>query len=66
MVWGYAHRQVFSVLLLAMGAVWPVCYIDRAIVRANSGTVVAWTSSCITLAVFPLLPVEKGESIVIM
>jgi phosphatidylinositol glycan class N len=66
MVWGYARREVFSALLVAMGVLWPALLIDRSVVRGNFSLVAAWTASCLALAVFPMLPVEKGESIVIM
>lgn len=66
MVWGYSVRQVFAVLLLGMGIVWPVVGMDGAFLRREKKLVGAWGASCATLAVFPLLPVEKGESIATM
>lgn len=66
MVWGYSVRQVFAVLLLGMGVGWPVLGMKRAFVEREWKLVGSWTVSCVILAVFPLLPVEKGESIITM
>lgn len=66
MVWGYSVRQVFAALLLGMGIVWPTVVMESAFLRREKKLVGAWGTSCAILAVFPLLPVEKGESIAVM
>lgn len=66
MVWGYSVRQVFAVLLVGMGLVWPIVGTESAFLRREKKLVAAWSGACVVLAVFPLLPVEKGESIAVM
>lgn len=66
MVFGYSVRQVFAALLLGMGVAWPLLGMGRSFAEKHWKLVGAWTASCIVLAVFPLLPVEKGESIITM
>lgn len=66
MVWGYSVRQVFAALLLGMGIAWPIIGMENAFVRREKKLVGAWGASCAILAIFPLLPVEKGESIAVM
>lgn len=66
MVWGYARRELFAAVLVVMGLGWPAFGMDVAFVYAQGGLLAAWAASCLSLAIFPLLPVEKGESTAIM
>lgn len=63
MVYGYMQRAVFSAIIVGMGVVWPVMGMDAAFRAKNASLLAAWASVCLLLAVFPLLPVEKGESL---
>ncbi|ORY72728.1 Phosphatidylinositolglycan class N-domain-containing protein [Leucosporidium creatinivorum] len=66
MVWGYSLREVFAVLLVGMGIVWPTVGMESGFLRREKMLIGAWGTSCAVLAVFPLLPVEKGESIAVI
>lgn len=66
MVQGYMHREVFAAILLGMGFVWPILGMDGAFVRSQKTLVGGWATSCVLLAVFPMLPVEKGEHVGVM
>ncbi|KAK4058189.1 Glycosyl phosphatidyl inositol anchor synthesis [Microbotryomycetes sp. JL221] len=66
MVAGYSSRQLFSILLFGMGILWPYVGLSYTFKRRNRAIVVMWMTSCLLLAIFPMLPVEKGESIPII
>lgn len=66
MVFGYSVREVFAALLLGMGSAWPALGMKRKFVEREWKLVGAYAVACVVLAVFPLLPVEKGESIMTM
>ncbi|KAM0793098.1 hypothetical protein ACM66B_000579 [Microbotryomycetes sp. NB124-2] len=63
MVFGYTSRQLFAYLLVGMALVWPLFGMSPGFRRAHFPLIISWTVSCLLLAVFPMLPVEKGESI---
>ena len=52
LVLGYQHRQVFSLIFIALSAV---------LRQKDDENNTQWTLSCLTLSVFPLLPSEYGE-----
>lgn len=66
MVVGYSSRIVFTGILLGMGALWPMLGMGQSFRRENVSLLAGWTFSCVVLAVFPALPVEKGESLSVM
>lgn len=66
LVRGYQRREVFAGAVGLMGVLWPAFGMDSEFRRANSKLVGSWVLSCGVLGVFPLLPVEKGESLVVM
>ncbi len=66
LVRGYQRREVFAAALGLMGALWPAFGMGGEFQRANGRLVVGWILSCGVLGVFPMLPVEKGESLPVM
>ena len=63
LAYGYSDRRAFALIALGMGAVWPVSMLAPG-VRAARGTLLSrWAAAMAALAVFPLLPVEKGENL---
>lgn len=63
MVYGYFRREVFAAIILGMGLVWPLVGTGRLFREGNRALLRVWAGACFVLAVFPLLPVEKGESL---
>jgi phosphatidylinositol glycan class N len=63
---GYFRRAAWSVGLVLIGVVWPLVAFSPEFMQQNRGAGAAWTVSCLITAVFPVLPVEKGESLPLM
>ncbi|TFK28974.1 GPI ethanolamine phosphate transferase 1 [Coprinopsis marcescibilis] len=61
MVLGYTHRSIWSVGLLAIAIVWPLTWSSKASIPKP--LIWTWVGSCFLTAVFPLLPVDKTESL---
>ncbi|GAA6007215.1 hypothetical protein JCM11491_003047 [Sporobolomyces phaffii] len=64
--YGYTDRRAFAVLAIAMGWGWPTFGARRAEpgrLEGKRGSLWAWRTAMTVLAVFPLLPVEKGEDL---
>ncbi|BGP21861.1 phosphatidylinositol glycan, class N [Rhodotorula toruloides] len=62
MAYGYTSRRAFALIALAMGFVWPLTLDARW--RSNNKVLVkGWMAVIGVLAVFPVLPVEKGEDL---
>lgn len=66
MVQGYSYRPVFSAIILGMGIIWPLMGMESEFRKGNKGLIAAWSAACAVLAIFPALPVEKGESLPVM
>jgi len=62
--YGYTDRRAFAVLAGAMGWGWPWGRGRER--RIGSGKIWGWRIVMSVLAVFPLLPVEKGEDLRVM
>ena len=63
MVYGYMQRMVFAAIMAGIGCVWPLVGMDRAFRASNRGVLRLFSAAQLVLAGFPLLPVEKGESL---
>ncbi|KAK4054782.1 Glycosyl phosphatidyl inositol anchor synthesis [Microbotryomycetes sp. JL201] len=63
MVFGYTSRRLFAYLLVGMAFLWPLFGMTTGFRKTHTPLIVCWIVSCLLLAVFPMLPVEKGESI---
>ncbi|GAA5897536.1 hypothetical protein JCM8208_003298 [Rhodotorula glutinis] len=60
---GYSDRRAFALIALAMGALWPLVMLAPG-ARATRGPLLSkWAATMAALAVFPMLPVEKGENL---
>lgn len=62
MVYGYFHREIFSVVLLLGFLPWPFVSNWRVAVK-NAFLSLIWVISCISLAVISLQPVVKVENL---
>ncbi|KAG6873897.1 hypothetical protein C0995_009676 [Termitomyces sp. Mi166 len=62
MVVGYTHRFIWSIGFVLTGVVWPVSWPSQ-ILKQNFFLAVVWGLVCLSAAVFPVLPVEKQESL---
>ncbi|KAJ3532808.1 hypothetical protein NMY22_g7594 [Coprinellus aureogranulatus] len=64
MVVGYTHRSVWSGGFLIMGLLWPFTWAHKQ--EGSWKLTVSWVVLCLANAVFPLLSVNKTESVVTM
>ncbi|BGP12964.1 hypothetical protein JCM10213_006603 [Rhodosporidiobolus nylandii] len=62
MAHGYTDRRAFAVIAAGMACGWPLT-LGSAWREKNARLLAAWAGTMGTLAVFPLLPVEKGEEL---
>ncbi|KAF8180205.1 Phosphatidylinositolglycan class N-domain-containing protein [Pholiota molesta] len=62
MVAGYTHRSIWSIGFVLIGVVWPVVG-GRGMFSKDRWMSAFWTLSCLATAVFPLLSVDKNESL---
>jgi phosphatidylinositol glycan class N len=60
------HRSVWSAVFVLIGLVWPVTAWPAGMMSKNRALTAAWMTSCLVSAVFPLLSVNKEESIPLM
>ncbi|KAF8626715.1 hypothetical protein AX17_006482 [Amanita inopinata Kibby_2008] len=65
MVMGYTHRSIWSVGFLIIGIIWPLTW-PTALRRENMASILVWGASCTASGMFPLLPVDKSESLVMI
>ncbi|KDR84256.1 hypothetical protein GALMADRAFT_704440 [Galerina marginata CBS 339.88] len=62
MVAAYTHRSIWSIGFVMVGLIWPLFWTNQ--VRSkNSWKFVFWSVSCLVTAIFPLLSVDKNESL---
>ncbi|KAJ8519640.1 hypothetical protein ONZ45_g3434 [Pleurotus djamor] len=64
MVAAYTHREIWSYGLGLIGFAWPLYAWPRGLLRTNTQLFGGWCFSCLVMAVFPLLPVDKSESLI--
>ncbi|KAJ7757539.1 Phosphatidylinositolglycan class N-domain-containing protein [Mycena metata] len=62
MVAAYVHRSIWSVGFLLIGTVWPLSAWTKES-RARLSMPYLWTASCLVTGIFPLLSVDKTESL---
>ncbi|CAL1697714.1 unnamed protein product [Somion occarium] len=63
MVLAYTHRSIWSIGFLIMGLAWPLFFWPNEVQARNKLLHRSWTISCLATAIFPLLDVNKKESI---
>jgi phosphatidylinositol glycan class N len=59
----YTYRSIWSVGFVIIGVLWPHCAWPSSTLSQNRKLVLQWTFSCLVTAVFPLLAVDKKESL---
>lgn len=59
---GYFHRELFSIMLLVVFIPWPF-FTNWRLALSHWPTTLLWVASCIALAVFGTLPVNKIENL---
>lgn len=59
----YTYRAIWSVGFVIIGILWPYCSWSPATLSQNCKLALKWAFSCLVTAVFPLLPVDKKESL---
>lgn len=62
----YTHRSLWSVGFASIGIIWPAIAWPKAVISKNRFLLVCWTSSCLVTGIFPLLAVDKHESLLAM
>ncbi|KAF8885809.1 Phosphatidylinositolglycan class N-domain-containing protein [Infundibulicybe gibba] len=63
MVVAYTHRSIWSVGFLLIGVAWPLLFWSRRTLSRLSLYAAAWALVCIITGIFPLLTVDKTETI---
>ncbi|KAI0075163.1 PigN-domain-containing protein [Panus rudis PR-1116 ss-1] len=63
MVVAYTHRFIWSIGFVCIGIVWPLAFWPREFFSRDMGLLAGWATVCLVTAVFPLLDVNKQESI---
>ncbi|KAL4070212.1 Phosphatidylinositolglycan class N-domain-containing protein [Scleroderma yunnanense] len=63
MVVAYTHRSIWSAGFVVIGVLWPLCTWSTSMLSQNWTLVACWSLSCIVTSIFPLLTVEKTESL---
>ncbi|KAK7063739.1 PigN domain-containing protein [Favolaschia claudopus] len=59
----YMHRSIWSVGFLLIGVVWPLSSWTKES-RSRMSRPYLWTVSCLVTGIFPLLSVDKNESVI--
>ena len=59
----YTYRSIWSVGFTIIGVLWPYCAWPSLTLSQNWKLALQWTLSCLITSVFPLLPVDKKESL---
>lgn len=63
MVVAYTHRSIWSAGFVVIGVLWPLFMWPSWLLSQNWKLVGLWCGSCIVTGVFPLLAVDKEESL---
>jgi Phosphatidylinositolglycan class N (PIG-N) len=66
MVIGYFHRSAWTAGFVFLALLWPFLGMERDFRERHKQLGGAWTVVCLAMSVFTLLPVEKGESLLVM
>ncbi|KAG9310904.1 Phosphatidylinositolglycan class N-domain-containing protein [Chiua virens] len=63
MVAAYTYRSIWSLGFVVIGFLWPCCTWPSSTLLQNRKLALQWTLSCLITAIFPLLSIEKKESL---
>ncbi|KAF9238476.1 Phosphatidylinositolglycan class N-domain-containing protein [Melanogaster broomeanus] len=63
MVAAYTHRSIWSVGFAIIGLLWPYCTWPSLVLSQNRWLALQWSLSCLVTGIFPLLAVDKEESL---
>ncbi|KAF8439955.1 Phosphatidylinositolglycan class N-domain-containing protein [Boletus edulis BED1] len=63
MVAAYTYRSIWSIGFFIIGVLWPYGAWPSSTLSQNWKLALQWTFNCLVTAVFPLLPVDKEESL---
>ncbi|KAN0080207.1 Phosphatidylinositolglycan class N (PIG-N) domain containing protein [Tylopilus felleus] len=63
MVAAYTYRAIWSVGFVVIGVIWPYCAWPSLMLSQNWTLALQWTLICLVSAIFPLLSVDKTESL---
>ncbi|KAH0832285.1 Phosphatidylinositolglycan class N-domain-containing protein [Lanmaoa asiatica] len=59
----YTHRWIWCAGFFIIGVVWPYCTWPSSTLSQNWKLALQWSLSCLVTGVFPLLPVDKKETL---
>ncbi|CAE6506194.1 unnamed protein product [Rhizoctonia solani] len=59
----YTHRELWTVLFVVIGIVWPITAWPKGFYSQNKLLSLGWATSCLVSGIFTVLSVEKTESI---
>ncbi|KIJ64347.1 hypothetical protein HYDPIDRAFT_133114 [Hydnomerulius pinastri MD-312] len=63
MVVAYTHRSIWSAGFALIGVLWPYCNWPASVLSQNWKLALQWSASCLITGIFPLLAVDKKESL---
>ncbi|OAV91204.1 hypothetical protein, variant [Puccinia triticina 1-1 BBBD Race 1] len=66
MVLGYFHRMAWTIGWIVIGVIWPTLALSSRFKEENRSLLKAWAIASIFTSLFTILPVEKGESILVI
>lgn len=66
MVIAYTHRELWTVLFVVLGVVWPLLAWPKNFYRQNFALSLGWTAGCLGTGAFTVLSVEKTESVLLI
>ncbi|EIN05765.1 PigN-domain-containing protein [Punctularia strigosozonata HHB-11173 SS5] len=66
MVLAYTHRSIWSAGFVIIGIIWPTLSWPREMWSRNVWLGLSWAGSCLLTSIFPLLSVDKDESVILI
>ncbi|KDN41908.1 hypothetical protein RSAG8_07125, partial [Rhizoctonia solani AG-8 WAC10335] len=66
MTLAYTHRELWTVLFVIIGAIWPIAIWPKGFYSQNRLLSLGWAISCLVSGIFTVLSVEKTESILLI
>ncbi|CAE6462618.1 unnamed protein product, partial [Rhizoctonia solani] len=66
MTLAYTHRELWTVLFVVIGVVWPITAWPKGFYAQNKTLGLGWVMSCLVSGIFTVLSVEKTESVLLI